>query len=236
MNDSITLIVFDWDGTLMDSQSRIVASMQAAAVEADLPVPGQAQVRDVIGLGLGECLGLLFPDAGPADIARVAEAYRQQFWHRCREPEALYPGVRETLDWLRSRSYELAVATGKSRAGLNRALRSTGLGDLMAASRCADEAPSKPHPRMLLEIMEVLGHAPDRTLVIGDTEYDLRMARNAGAHGVGVTCGAHPAERLQQQGPLACVSDVTVLPTLLRDLGYGDSRAEQAGGSPGSAG
>ncbi len=203
------LIVFDWDGTLMDSEAKIVACLQAAAADAGLPDPGRAAIRHIIGLGLRETMQVLFPGAGEALHARVTERYREHFLHLDRTESALFPGVTEGLAALGAAGYRLAVATGKARRGLDRVLRETGTGQLFCATRCADEAFSKPHPRMLEDLLEFTGVGPERALMIGDTVYDLQMARHARVEALAVSYGAHPRERLLEEAPLACLNSFT---------------------------
>jgi phosphoglycolate phosphatase len=209
------LLVFDWDGTLMDSQARIVACFQAAAADVGVAVPGADEARDVIGLGLREAAERLFRDVGPADLVEVVERYRHHFLGDHPTPSTLFPGVPETLEGLADAGYLLGIATGKSRRGLDQVLAETGLGPLFHASRCADEAFSKPHPQMLEEVMAVLGAGPADTLMIGDTEYDMQMARNAGVPALAVGYGVHAADRLLAEGALACLERIDQLPEWL---------------------
>ena len=215
MNTAYDLIVFDWDGTLMDSEARIVDCLQAAFADIGRPVPSRAAAADVIGLGLDEAMSQLWPEAGAAERQLVAGHYRRHFLGRHPTPSALFPHARETLERLHAEGYLLAVATGKSRRGLEQSLDETGLRALFHATRCADETFSKPHPRMLRELMDELGATPERTLMIGDTEYDLLMAANAGADALAVCYGVHTPERLQALGPLACLSGLAVIPDWL---------------------
>lgn len=205
---SFRLIVFDWDGTLMDSEARIVACMQAAMTEVGVVRVSDGAVREVIGLGLREAVESLLPGTDAGLRERVALAYRQYFLAAEASPSPLFPGVRELLEWLEGQDYLLAVATGKGRRGLDQALSATGLGRIFHATRCADETQSKPHPAMLLELMEVLGARPTETLMVGDTEYDLLMARNAGAQALAVCYGVHDPQRLRELRPLGCVDDL----------------------------
>ncbi len=205
---SFRLIVFDWDGTLMDSEARIVSCMQGAMEEVRLAPASHGAVREVIGLGLREAVERLLPWADAGLRERVALAYRQRFLAAEAEPSPLFTGVRELLEWLEGEDYLLAVATGKGRRGLNQALSATGLGRIFHATRCADETQSKPHPAMLLELMDVLGVGPKETLMVGDTEYDLLMAHNAGAQALAVCYGVHDPQRLRQLRPLGCVDDL----------------------------
>ncbi|WP_043753965.1 HAD family hydrolase [Imhoffiella purpurea] len=214
------LIVFDWDGTLMDSEARIVSCIHKAFAELNLPVPSREAARDIIGLGLDEAMARLMPGAGPGLRAELITHYRRHFLGGDATPSVLFPGVRETLDWLAGRGHRLAVATGKSRPGLDKSMRETGLGSYFHATRCADETFSKPNPQMLLELMEELGASPEETLMIGDTEYDLLMARNARVESLAVSYGVHPPERLMAHGPLACLDALSELrPWLERRAG-----------------
>lgn len=201
------LIVFDWDGTLMDSTSAITRSIQLACRDLDLPVPDDAHASHVIGLGLRDALEYAVPTLDPADYGKLAERYR--FHYLSRDSQlVLFPGVRDMLDALRRENYLLAVATGKSRIGLQRAMEATGLTGVFDNTRCADETFSKPHPAMLLELTRDLGTEVERTLMIGDTTHDLQMAANAGASGVAVTYGAHPADVLHALTPLYSAKSV----------------------------
>ncbi len=213
------LLTFDWDGTLMDSAGRIVSSMEAAVRDAGLPPLGEARIREIIGLGLEEAVARLFPGLDRETLEGVMARYRHHYLVADATPEVLFPGVRETLEALKGEGYLLAVATGKSRRGLERSLRATGLEGFFHATRCAGEAPSKPHPGMLLDIMAALGVSPSRTLMVGDTEYDLQMARAAGAQALGVCYGAHPPARLWAQRPLGCLEGIAELPAWLKRPG-----------------
>ncbi|ARP87355.1 HAD-IIIA family hydrolase [Bordetella genomosp. 9] len=202
-----SLVVFDWDGTLMDSTHSIVAAIQAACRDLELPVPSASQASWVIGLSLESALRRAVPDLTNAMLPRFLERYRVHYL--LRDPELkLFDGVREMLAALAARDVRLAVATGKSRVGLNRALAASGLVDAFAATRCADETFSKPNPTMLYELMDELQVAPDRVVMIGDTSHDLQMAANAGVHGVAVTYGAHTRQELEAVGPQAVVESV----------------------------
>jgi len=216
------LLVFDWDGTLMDSEARIVGCFQAAAADVGVAVPHGDLARDVIGLGLQEAAERLFPGLGDAMVGRVVERYRYHFLGDHPTPSELFPGVVETLERLADAGYLLGIATGKSRRGLDKVLGETGLGRFFHASRCADEAFSKPHPQMLEEVMAVLGAGPRETLMIGDTEYDMQMARNAGVPGLAVSYGVHEPNRLLAEGALACLDRIDELPGWLAGLHRND--------------
>lgn len=205
MKKRYDLIVFDWDGTLMDSAAKIVACFQSAIHDAGAADPGDAAIRHIIGLGLSEAAAALLPDEPAAVQQQVVERYREHFLHLDPLESAMFPGVQPALEDLSKRGHLLAIATGKSRRGLNRVLDQTGLGPLFVASRCADEAFSKPHPQMLLDILEVTGTTPQQAIVIGDTAYDMEMARNAGVDRLAVSYGVHKREHLLPHAPVACL-------------------------------
>lgn len=205
MSDALDLIVFDWDGTLMDSEARIVRCVQAAAADTGVADPGPAAIRRIIGLGLGEAIATLFPQQSPAARLALIERYRVHFLERDDTAMPLFPGVIEGLTGLAGRGYLLAVATGKSRRGLDRVLDETGTRGLFVATRCADEAFSKPHPQMLDDILGTTGMTRQRTLMVGDTVYDMQMARSAGVAGLGVSYGVHARDELLENGALACL-------------------------------
>ena len=216
------LLVFDWDGTLMDSEARIVGCLQAAALDAGLPALDEVRARNIIGLGLREAFYALFPEVREDQHARLAAAYRHHFLGSSEITSDLFPGVSETLTALRGQGYLLAVATGKGRQGLNHVLEQTGCTSLFHASRCADETISKPHPQMLLEIMEELEVEPGRTLMVGDTEYDMQMAKQAGAAALAVSYGVHSRERLLGHRPLGCLDRISDLPVWLAERQMSD--------------
>jgi len=210
------LIVFDWDGTLMDSTATIVKCIQAAARDLGFPMPADSAAAHVIGLGLQEALQTAVPEIEPKHYPRMVERYRYHYLAQDQEL-TLFAGVREMLDELSRNGYFLAVATGKSRVGLNRALDAVNLLSLFDATRCADETFSKPHPAMLQELTRELGQDMGRTLMIGDTTHDLQMAVNAGAAGVAVHYGAHPAHELAALKPLYAANSVMKLHAWLLD-------------------
>ena len=210
------LIVFDWDGTLMDSTSTIVTCIQAAARDLGLPVPSDKQAAYVIGLALPDAMQAVIPGLEPKHYPHMVERYRYHYLTKDKGL-TLFDGVREMLNDLSQQGYFLAVATGKSRVGLNRALDAANLLSIFDATRCADETFSKPHPAMLQELTRELGQDMERTLMIGDTTHDLQMAVNAGAAGVGVHYGAHSAPELQALAPLFIASSVAELHTWLHE-------------------
>lgn len=195
------LIVFDWDGTLFDSTALIAGCIQAAAADLGLPVPSDEAASHVIGLGLTEALQHAVPSLRPDRYGEMGQRYRHHYVGRQHEL-VLFPGTLGMLQALKARNHWLAVATGKSRRGLDEALHTVQLQGLFNATRTADETAGKPHPLMLQELMAELGAAPGRTLMVGDTTHDLLLARNAGTASVGVSFGAHAPEAFNALGPL----------------------------------
>jgi phosphoglycolate phosphatase len=205
---SFDLLVFDWDGTLMDSEARIVGSLRAAIGDLGWESRETTALRNIIGLGLREAALQLYPDLSDTAFNRFVDRYRHHFLFAHPAPSELFPGAADTVRELHRRGYRLAVATGKGRQGLNRVLADTGLRQFFHATRCADETASKPHPQMLLELMEELDVEPARTLMIGDTEYDMEMARNARTPALAVSYGVHERERLLQHAPRDCIDAI----------------------------
>ena len=199
------LVIFDWDGTVMDSTGRIVSCMQLAAVDLGLPSLPDETVCGIIGLGLPEAIGTLYPVLDAGVIERMRERYAFHFIAAEATPSALYPGAESLLTGLREAGMKLAVATGKSRKGLQRVWGNTGLDRYFDASRCADESHSKPHPAMVLELLQEMAVSAQRAIVVGDTTFDLEMARAAGVDRVAVSYGAHPVEKLLPCEPLAVI-------------------------------
>ena len=203
------LLVFDWDGTIIDSATTIAQCIRDAAADLALEVPTMEQARHVIGLGLHDALRAAVPQLAPARTAEFVGRYREHF--RAREDEmGLFGGMRELLVALSARRV-LGIATGKSRRGLDRALDATGLRPYFRASRCADETEPKPAPAMLRELMEELDVPAENALMIGDTSHDMDMARAAGVDALAVTYGAHPEQGLRACGPRGCVASVAEL-------------------------
>ncbi|MEC8917713.1 HAD-IA family hydrolase [Salinicola salarius] len=203
-----SLVIFDWDGTLMDSAARIVACMQAAARELQWPVPDDAAVRDIIGLGLPEAVAVLFPGVTLSEQDRLREVYGHQFRAVDRIPTPFFPGVAEGIRRLRDdAACRLAVATGKSRRGLDRVFGHESCGNWFVASRTADLTRSKPHPLMLEELVAECGVPVAEAVMVGDTEYDLEMARAIGMDRVAVTYGVHERQRLMRSEPQFVADD-----------------------------
>ena len=215
MGKRFELIVFDWDGTLMDSTGAIVASIQAAARDLGIEPPSDERAHHIIGLGLIDALRHALPDLPAERYQDVALRYRQHYMSRDQDL-LLFDGAEALIDELAAAGHYLAVATGKTRKGLDRAFEVSGLGSRFRASRCADECHSKPHPQMLEELMAEFGVEPDATLMIGDTTHDLLMARNAGVAALGVAYGAHPRASLEAESPLYCAANVAQLAAWLR--------------------
>ena len=218
MTDTFNLLVFDWDGTLMDSEARIVACIEASIEDLGLAPRSKASIRNIIGLGLREAIFSLYPDGDEALLQAMIERYRYHFLTANPTSSELFDGARETIEQLANANYLLAVATGKGRQGLDKVLDETGLREYFHATRCADETFSKPHPMMLEQIMDELGVEPGATLMIGDTEYDMQMASNARTHALAVSYGVHEKERLLQHQPLHCLDAIHELDGWLKGL------------------
>lgn len=212
-----SLLVFDWDGTIIDSASTIAECIRLAAADVGLPVPTKEQASHVIGLGLQDALRHAVPSLQPERVPEFVERYREHF-RASEHTMDLFAGMRELLAAL-SAERTLGIATGKSRRGLDRSLEATALKQYFRASRCADETHPKPHPAMLLELMDELDVAAEHVLMIGDTSHDLEMARAAGVDALAVTYGAHAEEGLRSCQPLACVATVSELEQWLSEQG-----------------
>ncbi len=209
------LLVFDWDGTLVDSIERIVTSLQHASKQAaDIHID-ETQARDVIGLGLNEAISKLHPELDAqlhaTKLNNIADAYRQHYLYDNTVPAPLFAGVSDLLDELRENGFTLAISTGKSRVGLEQSIDEHQLADYFATTRCAGENKSKPHPEMLHEILDELNFAASQTLMIGDSEHDLKMANNANVQCIGVTHGVHDTKTLEKFNPLICLNNITEL-------------------------
>ena len=212
------LIVFDWDGTLVDSTAHIAKSIHNAYADNDLPVPNEAAAKHVIGLGLVDTFNYLSPDLTKEQHLGIVDRYRYHFLDADKTIHS-FKHVTEGLQNLVDRNYLLAVATGKSREGLDRALTKVDFGHMFSITRCGDEGFPKPNPDMLNFIMDDLGVFPDRTLMIGDTTHDLLLAHNAKTKSIGVTYGAHEKNKLAALNPLACVDSFEELMAWLLENG-----------------
>lgn len=211
------LVIFDWDGTLINSTGKIVACMQQAAEDAGVAPQSVEAIRNIIGLGLDEALQRLYPDAVAELRDSIRRHYSARFVAADHTPCDFFPGVRESLDWLRVQNVPLAVATGKSRRGLDRVLSNLGMGGYFQGSRCADETASKPNPLMLNQLCEEFNVKPERAVLVGDTEYDLEMAHRIGMPSVGVSYGVHAPARLANWQPLQILDEFAALLPLLAE-------------------
>ena len=216
------LVLFDCDGTLVDSQHMIVATMTEAFAKIGCAPPDPAGVLSIIGLSLPEAIGRLNADLDDVTVGRVAEAYRdtyQTMKFRLAETAPLYPGVLDALRVLAGRDdVLLGVVTGKSRRGLDAILETHGLTGLFAVLRTADDGPSKPHPFMVVDAVAALGGDASQTVVVGDTGYDMLMARAAGAFALGVTWGYNHRDELIQAGAQVLADSFTEVPALAMGL------------------
>lgn len=213
------LLVFDWDGTLMDSVATIVECTRAVLAELGLAEPSEATIRGTVGLGLRETVEALCPGVDDELYGRITECYRRHWQGTYRDRPLLFPGAEAVLRELSAENFLLAIATGKSRRGLNYALDACGLAPLFHATRTADEAFSKPHPKMLLDILEDLGVRPAEALMIGDTTFDLEMARSAGTAGLAVLTGSHSRGELAELASHGCLTSIADLPAWLAGRG-----------------
>ena len=205
MDQKFKLVIFDWDGTLCDSVTTISTCIQYAAKQQGLPVPSFAEASNIIGLGLKEAVSYLFPSADDQVVAAVVKSYSDYYRQKNAGPTDFFPHVLEVLAELKRSGYLIAVATGKSRAGLNRAFVASNIEDLFDDSRCADETASKPDPLMLAELLERFNVSADQALMVGDTEFDLDMAQQINMPRLGVTYGAHAKSRLLKFDPITCI-------------------------------
>lgn len=211
-----SIVIFDWDGTLMDSTERIVRCMAQAATKTQLPVLAPTTYQQIIGLGLREAIRELYPFITETQIEAMRDNYSHYFVLAEQTPSPLFPGALDVLKELRRHNIKTAVATGKSRKGLDRVWANTGLGEWFDTSRCADETESKPSPLMLEEILADTQVAPEQAIMVGDTSFDLEMAQRLGMDRVGVSYGAHDLDVLSQYQPLAIIHQMSdLLPLVL---------------------
>lgn len=217
------LVIFDVDGTLIDSQAFIVQAMQGAFAEHGWRVPAHAEVLTIVGLSLPLAIARLAGEVDPVKLPAVVDAYKAQFIRLRAETggEAaapLYPGARAALERLHARGVTLSVATGKARRGLDHALDGHGLRGFFATTQCADDAPSKPDPGMVLNVLRDTGHAASDAVMIGDTTFDVEMARAAGVRAIGVGWGYHPVGALREAGASAIVESFDALDAAIEAL------------------
>jgi phosphoglycolate phosphatase len=216
MSARFPLIIFDWDGTLADSTAVIKRALQRAAADCGYPVPTDQQAAFIIGMALKPAMAHAIPTLREEDVPTLVDRYRHHFLEGENEI-VLFDGVRDMLADLNDRGHLLAVATGKSRRGLDRAFDTLGLREFFVTSRCADEGFAKPHPGMLHTIYDVTGGDPEASVMIGDTTHDLQLAANARCAAIGVTYGAHTIDLLQSEPSLALVDSVQHLHAFLKD-------------------
>ena len=212
------LIIFDWDGTLVDSQALIVNCMRLAAEEAEVPVPDEEVVRSCIGLSLEQSIKQIFPDVSRRAHGIMMETYRRHYFTKAEKYITLFPHVDKTLQSLLDEGYWLAVATGKGRRGLDKDILNTGLSGFFSTTRTVDECSSKPDPQMLIEILDELGLTEKNAVMIGDSEHDLNMAENAGMDAVGISTGAREKSYLQSLHCRTCIDDISELPAWLESV------------------
>lgn len=208
MKNRFDLIIFDWDGTLVDCVDWIVHCIQQAAAHCGCPIPEPQATKDIIGLSIENAVQQLFPNIDFMLRQQLAAHYAHRFFSK---PMDLFPGVKPMLQQLRLDGFQLAVATGKKASGLALAIEAAGVSELFSATRCSDQTASKPNPLMIDEIVAELAVNKQRALMVGDSAHDLQMAINAGVASIGVTCGAHSAATLQQYQPLLCLDYSTDL-------------------------
>ncbi|GAW95262.1 MULTISPECIES: HAD-IA family hydrolase [Colwellia] len=209
------LIIFDWDGTLMDSIARIVVSMQAAAHHCQLDIPTAIQVKDIIGLSLPKALAILFPLGSQGQLKAMLKQYKYQYVEGDNPPTPLFDNALSLLTALKDNNKLLAVATGKGRQGLQRVLSESDTEHFFHALRCADEMRSKPDPQMILSLLAELNVLPEHAVMIGDTHYDMQMAQAAGVDSIGITLGVHDRATLSRYQPKAIVDSLAELQPLL---------------------
>ncbi|HLT13643.1 MAG TPA: HAD-IA family hydrolase [Marinobacter sp.] len=212
---NVKVVIFDWDGTLIDSVDHIADSLQQAATELGYPDLEREAYRDIIGLGMIEALEKLYPGLTREEIVRIREGYAGYFFQKMTTPQNVFDGMADVVSDICRSGRGCSVATGKSRKGLAKALTTSGLGHHFDITRCADETRSKPDPLMLEEILEFYGYRPDEAVMIGDTRYDLDMARRIGMPSIGVEWGVHKRDVLQEYDPHAVVNTVDELRRVL---------------------
>ncbi len=201
MSARYELIIFDWDGTLMDSLAKIAFCMNAAAKTVGLPALPDPQIHEIVGLALPEAIARLYPQLDETGVEHMRKAYAHHYVASEQQQSQLFEGVKAMLHGLRNAGMHLSVATGKSRVGLDRVMSALEVSHLFSSSRCADETEPKPNPHMVLELLEYHQLSPQQAVVVGDTEFDMEMALSAGVDRIAVGWGAHEASRLMRYQP-----------------------------------
>ena len=214
-----SLLVFDWDGTLLDSQAQIVNCMQSAIAELGLESRSDEQIINIIGLGLESAVVQLYPMIDMKLVTKTVQTYREHYLFKDKTPSPLFDGTKQALTNLRKAGYDLAIATNKSRRGLNKGLSETDLYDYFPITRCPDETHPKPHPQMLEEILTDHNIEASKALMIGDSESDLQLANNAKVDGLAVSYGVHGLMRLLKQDPVGFIDKIGQLPDWLENHG-----------------
>lgn len=212
---NVKVVIFDWDGTVMDSIAKIVNSVQIAAARLSMPVPTDHAAKQIIGLSLDPAFQALFPYSTERERTLLSDHYKDVYSHVDQTPTPLFAGAEHVFTTLRQRGYQLAVATGKARRGLDRMFDQTQTGHHFVTSRCSDEAQSKPHPQMLEHILAELQLQPDQAVMIGDSRYDLMMAHSIGMPRIGVTHGVHGLEEFEPFQPHAVIDNLPALLDIL---------------------
>ena len=215
MKNKFDLIIFDWDGTLVDSIDWIVTSLSKAADTCGCEVPKEQAIKDIIGLSIEKSTDVLFPTINQKTRKQLIESYSQAFFSKQISPDDLFVGVDDMLLELRQKGYQLAVATGKNKIELDKAMQGTGLRDYFDITRCADQTASKPQPDMLNEIIEQTGVSRERAVMVGDSVHDMEMAVNAGIASISVLCGANSQDQLQQFNSLFNLQQTTQILDIL---------------------
>jgi phosphoglycolate phosphatase len=215
MKDRFDLIIFDWDGTLVDSIDWIVTCLSKAAISCGLNAPEDEAIKNIIGLSIHESLNILFPDVEKEVREQLILHYSHAFFSKRASKNDVFQGVYEMLIELKARGFLLAVATGKSRSGLDRAMKGSELSGFFDITRCADETISKPDPKMVDEIIDELSVSRDKVVIVGDSAHDMAMAENAGIASIAVLCGANSQAQLQKYSPLFTFQQTTQLLEIL---------------------
>jgi phosphoglycolate phosphatase len=211
MQDQFDLIIFDWDGTLVDSIDWIVHCLKKAAKVHGCAIPEEQAAKNIIGLSLQKAMQILFPELDKKMQEQFIASYSQEFFSKQITQKDLFSGVNDMLQKFKQKGYLMAVATGKNSTGLHRAMQGTELNDFFNTTRCADQTSSKPHPAMLEEILKETGVGKQRAVMVGDSVHDMQMAKNAGISCIAVSCGANTTAQLQHYNPLLNLQRTTEL-------------------------